>query len=260
MEAARLAAGVAPGPAPDLDVGPARRRRRRDPDRVRGSDLELRPVRRAHQDRRRRRGPAHDLYRRRLVRRQRPPAARAVHDQDHATAGVSISAGEKELFGVDLRTRIDGPQPWYATGQAEFTFFGIDVAFGFDIGDEPGGEPREKHDVATDVSKAVAPPTGWQAVDSGDSWAGGVVVDDEWPPGLWARPDQLVEVRQSVAPLNRTMTAFGEYIPAPALIEATDVTLGGQPVASPAWVDDWFAPAQSTCWTTRPGSRRRPTS
>ena len=161
-----------------------------------------------------------------------------------ATAGVTISSGDKELLGVDLHTRIEGPQPWYAHGRAEFTFFGIDVPFTFEIGDEPGGEPRQTHDVAADVTAAVTPPAGWQTVDSGDSWGSGVVVDDELPAGLWARPDQLVEVRQSVAPLNRTMTAFGEYVPVPARIDATAVTLGGDPVASPAWIDDWFAPAQ----------------
>ena len=40
------------------------------------------------------------------------------------------------------------------------------------------------------------------------------------------------------------MTAFGEYIPDPERIDAGDVTLGGLPVTSPAWIDDWFAPAQ----------------
>ena len=161
-----------------------------------------------------------------------------------ATAGVAISAGEKELLGVDLRTRIEGPQPWYAMGRAEFTFLGLDVPFSFDIGDQPGGEPRDTHPVAEDVTTAVTPPDGWVATDSGDSWGSSVVLSDERPEGLWVRPDQLVEMRQSVAPLNRTMTAFGEYIPDPDRIDATDVTLGGQPVASPKWIDDWFAPAQ----------------
>ena len=94
------------------------------------------------------------------------------------------------------------------------------------------------------MTTAVTPPTGWQATDSGGLVGSGVVVDDEPPGGLWARPDQVVEVRQSVAPLNRTMTAYGEYIPDPDRIDADGVTLGGQPVASPAWIDDWFAPAQ----------------
>jgi hypothetical protein len=71
-----------------------------------------------------------------------------------------------------------------------------------------------------------------------------VVIGDQLPEGLWVRPDQTVEVRQSVAPLNRTMSAYGEFIPASDRIEAGGVTLGGRPVASPVWVEDWFAPAQ----------------
>jgi hypothetical protein len=67
---------------------------------------------------------------------------------------------------------------------------------------------------------------------------------DQLPEGLWVRPDQTVEVRQSLAPLNRTITAYGEYIPASDKIEAGDVILGGTPVEVPVWVEDWFAPAQ----------------
>jgi hypothetical protein len=40
------------------------------------------------------------------------------------------------------------------------------------------------------------------------------------------------------------MTAFGEFTPAAARIEAEDVTLAGRAVAAPDWLDDWFAPAQ----------------
>jgi hypothetical protein len=161
-----------------------------------------------------------------------------------ATAGVSISAGDKELLGVDLSTRLEGPEPWYATGHATFTFFGFDVDFGFEIGAQAGGEPREIHDVATDVVSALAAPGAWQTAEPGDAWAGGVVMSDERPEGLWVRPDQSVELRQSVAPLNRTMTAYGEFTPAVDVIEAEAVTLAGDAVSAPEWLDDWFAPAQ----------------
>lgn len=41
-----------------------------------------------------------------------------------ARAGVSISAGDRELMGVTLRAHLEGPDD-----------------FGFDIGTRPGGEP-----------------------------------------------------------------------------------------------------------------------
>jgi hypothetical protein len=161
-----------------------------------------------------------------------------------ATAGVAVTAGDRELLGVQLVTRLEGPEPWYATGRASFKFFGLPVEFGFDIGSQPGGEPREQHPVGDDVVTAMTPPTGWEVTDSPDAWASGVVLAEERPAGLWARPDQLVEVRQSVAPLNRTITAYGEFVPDTERIDAGDVTLGGAAVAEPEWVDDWFAPAQ----------------
>ena len=56
---------------------------------------------------------------------------------------------------------------------------------------------------------------------------------DELPAGLWVRPDQEIEARQPVAPLNRTITAFGELAPEEDRIDATDVTIGGELVAAP---------------------------
>jgi hypothetical protein len=161
-----------------------------------------------------------------------------------ASAGVSISAGDRELLGVTLRARLEGPEPWFATGRASFRFFGVDVEFGFDIGSRPGGEPREIHDVAGDVVLALEGAEAWEPIELEDTWGRGVVTDGELPAGLWVRPDQAIQARQSVAPLNRTITAFGELVPEDERIDATNVTLGGAPVATPEWLDDWFAPAQ----------------
>jgi hypothetical protein len=161
-----------------------------------------------------------------------------------ATAGVSVSAGDRELFGVQLTARLEGPQPWYATGTAVFNFFGLDVDFGFEIGGQPGGAPRELHDVGTDVVTALQADGVWTAVSGDDLWSAGVVMTEALPAGLWVRPDQLVEIRQNVAPLNRTITAFGEYVPQADRIVADQVTLGGEAVPEPDWIEDWFAPAQ----------------
>ena len=161
-----------------------------------------------------------------------------------ATAGVAIYAGERELMGVQLRARLEGPEPWYSTGSASFNFFGLDVDFGFEIGSQPGGEPREVEDVGDDVARAMQPPSGWQTSEPRDPWATGVVISDQLPEGFWVRPDQNVDVRQSVAPLNRTITAYGEFIPESDRIEAKDVTLSGEIVDEPVWIEDWFAPAQ----------------
>jgi hypothetical protein len=161
-----------------------------------------------------------------------------------ARAGVAISAGDRELFGVDLRARLEGPVPWYASGRAQFDFFGLDVDFRFEVGDRPGGEARARHDVASDVAQAMGEAAAWSALDVADAWGNGVTLADERPEGLWARPDQRVEVRQSIAPLNRTITRFGELVPTTDRVDARDATLGADPVDAPDWLEDWFAPAQ----------------
>jgi len=82
------------------------------------------------------------------------------------------------------------------------------------------------------------------AVEAGGSWAAGVVMTNDLPEGLWVRPDQSLEIRQSLAPLNRTITAYGEMVPTTSEIVAENVRLAGAPVAEPNWVEDYFAPAQ----------------
>ena len=141
-----------------------------------------------------------------------------------ATAGVSVSAGDRELFGVQLTARLEGPKPWYANGSAQFTFFGLDVDFGFEIGSKAAGEPRETHNVGADVATALREAGSASAVDAGGSWAAGVVMTNDLPEGLWVRPDQSVEIRQSLAPLNRTITAYGEMVPTTSEIVAENVT------------------------------------
>ncbi len=161
-----------------------------------------------------------------------------------ATFGVGISVRGEDVLSADLAVHLEGPKPWYATGRAYFTFLGIKVNFEFDVGNRPGGEPREIHDVVDDVVEALRDASAWRAVDSGDSWSAGLIIGDDLPDGLWARPDQLIEVAQGIAPLNRTISAFGETVPSVDELSVSDVTIGAKQVADPAWVDDWFAPAQ----------------
>ncbi len=90
----------------------------------------------------------------------------------------------------------------------------------------------------------MTPTDSWKATDADDTWASGVVMTDTLPAGLWIRPDQSLEVVQSLAPLNRTITAYGELTPTQDRIDADEVTLGGTAVGEPDWIEDWFAPAQ----------------
>lgn len=95
-----------------------------------------------------------------------------------------------------------------------------------------------------DVADAFRIDGSTSAVESGDAWGAGVVVKDRLPEGLWIRPDQSIQMRQSIAPLNRTITAYGELVPTTSQIVAENVTLAGSTIAEPLWSEDYFAPAQ----------------
>jgi len=170
-------------------------------------------------------------------------------------AGVSVSAGDRELFGVDLSLHLQGPDPWHAVGRAVFDFFGFHVDYLFDIGEPPAIPPRDPVDVGARVRAALDDDAAWQPGTGGADWAAGLVTAAAAPPapggstaGGWTgpaiRPDQSLVVRQSVAPLNRELTAFGELTPTAPTVALTAPTIGRVVDATPDWVDDWFAPAQ----------------
>jgi hypothetical protein len=160
-----------------------------------------------------------------------------------AWASVSISAGDKELFGVTLEAHLEGPKPWYALGRASFDFFGFDVSFEVEVGDGIAGVPREPVDLAKLVRDAFGEPGGWSATALGSRGVG-VTLAAPADGRFWVAPDQRLTARQSVAPLNRAVTAFGELTPLEGEVALTNVTLAGVAVADPVWVSDWYAPAQ----------------
>ena len=167
------------------------------------------------------------------------------------TAGVAVSAGDRELFGVDLSLHLQGPDPWHAVGRAVFDFFGFHVDLLFDIGHPPAIPPRDPVDVGAQVRAALDDDAAWQPGTGGADWAAGLVttpVPDGTAGGDWTgpsiRPDQSLVVRQSVAPLNRELTAFGELAPIAPTVSLTAPTIGRVVDGTPDWVDDWFAPAQ----------------
>ena len=201
---ARRAAGVAARPAPHARGRRARRGRRGGADLLRRRHLEHAPVRRQVPARGERRGAAHDLQRRGLVLDQRAARLQAVQARRPRDSAGSRSRPATRSCSASTcrrgsRARSRGTPPAGRRSRSS----GSTSTSAFEIGTQAGGEPREIHDVATDVVTALEAPGAWQTAESGDAWASGVVMTDERPEGLWVRPDQLVELRQSVAPLNR---------------------------------------------------------
>jgi hypothetical protein len=154
------------------------------------------------------------------------------------SAGVGIYAGNKELLGVTLSLLLEGPKPWYAVGNASFKFFGLKVAFELEVGSRAAGEPKPIAHPREDVLRALALPSSWSELAPIDGWASGITYAAASDDGtVWVRPDHSLQVRQSVAPLSRTLDIVGQAVPAAgeALIIVTgagfaeaDVRLGAR--------------------------------
>lgn len=159
-------------------------------------------------------------------------------------AGVTVSAGDKELFGVAMGVHIEGPEPWYALARAEFRFFGIDVSFEVEVGREIGSATREIVDVLSQVIGAFELEGSWSEVPPPGSAASVVTVEAPADGTLWVRPDHRLRASQSIAPLVRELSAFGAHTPSPTFLAITGAGLSGTAVTGWDTVEDWFAPAQ----------------
>lgn len=169
------------------------------------------------------------------------------------SAGVSVSAGDRELFGVHLSVSLEGPQPWFASGRAEFEFFGINVHFAFDVGGHAVGAPPGRVDVLDQVVTALGSPASWATGPPAGPVAALSLTVPEGDGGedtLWIRPDHSVSARQSIAPLDHDLEQFGHVLP---LAGQERLTLDG---AGAVGMDGalipldwsatggWFAPSQ----------------
>ncbi len=164
------------------------------------------------------------------------------------SAGVGIYAGNKELMGVDLAAHLEGPEPWFASGYASFKFFGLKVEFAIEVGGQAVGEPKPIAHPRADVLAALALPSSWQeAGPIGGLGAGITYLTPAEQSGdtVWVRPDHQLTVRQSIAPLDRTLEIVGQAVPAAGeeLLHITAVEIGNEP-ADVTSALDWFAPAQ----------------
>ncbi|MET0661795.1 MAG: DUF6603 domain-containing protein [Ilumatobacteraceae bacterium] len=168
-----------------------------------------------------------------------------------ASAGVGVYANDKELLGVSLSVHLEGPEPWYACGDATFKFFGINVKFDFAVGGHAPPELRGSSDVLDLVRIELSNPAAW-TVQHPSGTPSGLVLAGERTDDL-VRPDDLLVGRQTVAPLERTLARFGEATPLQSNVSVAATTVvsmvDGIEGASIGELDvadalDWFAPAQ----------------
>ena len=162
-------------------------------------------------------------------------------------AKLAVKAGGHTLLSISLALTLSGPRPWHAHGRASFSILFFDVSFGFDvtIGDPAPAALPNPVDVAPLLLAALADPRAWTA----QLPAGADVVTLrtlESGQAILAHPLATLQVRQRVAPLDRTLDRFGTSVPSGAKrFRITLATVGGvRTTLTP--LQDRFAPAQFT--------------
>ncbi len=160
----------------------------------------------------------------------------------HAAVGVTAGNGDKELIGVSLAAHLEGPKPWFATGVASFDFFGIDVSFDVSFGGSAAPQAPPRANVLELVAAALDDPGAWRA--EAGSAPSPVLLAQEDSEDLWVRPDGMLVVAQTLAPLDRTLQVYGTYaIDGPTRLGIAGAGIDGIDDVDWAPVTDWFAPA-----------------
>jgi hypothetical protein len=164
------------------------------------------------------------------------------------SAKLAVKAGGHTILSVSLDLTLSGPQPWHARGRASFSILFFDVSFGFDvsIGDDTPAALPAAVDVAPLLLAAFADLRSWQAqLPAG---TGAIVTLREIDAGtdILAHPLATLQVRQRIAPLERTLDRFGSSVPSGAKrFRISQATIGGVRSAVTG-LQDRFAPAQFT--------------
>ena len=163
-------------------------------------------------------------------------------------ARLAVKAGGHTILSVSLALTLSGPRPWRARGRASFSILFFDVSFGFDvtIGDDAPPALPAPVDVAPLLLAALADARAWSAPLPAGAAALVTLRAPEPGTAVLAHPFATLQVRQRVAPLERTLERFGTSVPSGATrFKITLATIGGVRTTLTG-LQDRFAPAQFT--------------
>ncbi len=161
------------------------------------------------------------------------------------TAGLEIGVGDIQLAGISFDGSLSGTTPWRVRGTATISLLFFEVSVHPDV---KFGSEDQATIPATDpwppLLAALKDPRNWAALPS----AGTVAVTTlALPAGTTATvidPAGRMTWKETVAPLDRTLTRFGSGAPpAPVKFTVDQVIVGTSP-ATAAPIRDFFAAAQ----------------
>ena len=163
-------------------------------------------------------------------------------------AKLAVKVGSRTLLSISLQLTLSGPRPWRARGRASFSILFFDVSFGFDvtIGDAAQPALPPPVDVAPLLKAAFTDIRSWTAYVP--AAAAEAVTLRALEPGadVLAHPLATLQVRQRVAPLERTLERFGSSAPSGAKRFRITLATIGPNRATVTALHDHFAPAQFT--------------
>ena len=165
------------------------------------------------------------------------------------TAGVTVRAEGETLVAVQLDLHVEGPEPWYGSGRATFTFLGIEVPFRVQAGGAAPDEPPGSVAVRPLLDAAFADPGAWAAAVDSTGALADVALRPLVPVTeaglLWLDAGGAVEVRQSVVPLGFQLDTYGDLeIKGDNRFDIAEAGVADGVSGDWATLQDWFAPAE----------------
>lgn len=164
-------------------------------------------------------------------------------------ASLQLKAGSTNLFKVSFAGELSGPRPLNVKGKATFEIWWIDFAVSFNATLVSGEKPPlpAPVDVGALLRTALADAAAWNAVMPGTSER--LVSLREGPAGaVRIHPLSTLTVKQSVVPLNTSISRFGNTRPVGGTQEfrIQQIVVGAATLTPLAGdlVRDHFAPAQ----------------
>lgn len=152
-----------------------------------------------------------------------------LHFEISYSAGLALNYKRTELFAIEVRGTLSGPQPWHLRGFARFRFIiehkvPIDVSFG------PPTRSR------TRLSGTELWPLLRAAITDRRRWSTGATGHgDPASPTAWA-PGATLVFRQVQVPLGRELHKFGTGpVLGPSRFDLDRVEIGGVAVAPTKW-------------------------
>lgn len=162
-------------------------------------------------------------------------------------AQVQLKRGSTNLFKVKVEGELTGPRPLHIKGKATFEIFWWDISIRFDKTLIGGAKPPrpEPVEVLPLLKEALGNSANWVGVlPNGLRQVATLRQRLAAVNEVLLHPLGTLTVKQTVVPLNTSISRFGPAVPAGArLFRISSVSLGGSD-ESPQTVTDFFAPAQ----------------